>query len=113
MESIQTREMNLDELDTFITLELIPESRIDELFDVITNTDGGWVLKAIQKRFLAHKIDVDKRIMIAILSIGDGTVGVCAKHVDYIATLSSKMNYLKIEWSIFTQKIYPTGIPVL
>lgn len=111
MESRKTRELTKDEMSIFITLE--QNSNVDELFEQLKETDGGWVLKAIEKRFEAHKMNVDKRIMIAILSIGDGVVGKCAKYVDDIANWGNEFYHTKIEWNRFTKEIYPFGIPII
>jgi hypothetical protein len=61
----------------------------------------------------AIKMDVDKRVMIAVLSIGDGIVGKCAKYVDDIASWGDEFYHTKIEWKRFTNEVYPFGIPVL
>lgn len=111
MESRKTRELTENEMYIFIKLEQYPN--IDELFNQLTQIDGGWVLKAIEKRFEAHKMNVDKRVMIAVLSIGDGIVGKCAKYVDDIADWGNEFYHTKIEWNRFTREVYPFGIPVL
>ncbi len=111
MESRKTRELTQDEIEIFIILEQNPN--VDELFAQMKETNGGWVLKAIEKRFEVHKMNVDKRVMIAVLSIGDGVVGKCAKYVDDIASWGDKFHHTNIDWKLFTQKIYPHGIPVL
>ena len=111
MESRKTRELTQDELSIFITLE--QNSNVDELFDKLKETDDGWVLKAIEKRFEAHGMSVDKKVMIAVLSIGDGRVSKCAKYVDDIANWGKEFYHTKIEWKCFTDEIYPFGVPVL
>lgn len=111
METRKTRELTKNEISIFLMLER--NSNIDELFNQLKETDGGWVLKAIEKRFKAHKMDVDKKVMIAILTIGDGVVGKCAKYVDDIADWGDEFYHSKIEWERFTKQIYPFGIPVL
>lgn len=95
-------------MSIFITLE--KNSNVDELFEKLKLTDGGWVLKAIEKRFEAHKMDVDKKVMIAVLSIGDGVVGKCTKYVDDIADWGNEFYHTKVEWKRFTNDIYPWGI---
>lgn len=104
METKQERLITADELEIFICLQL--DIDVDGLFEEIIN-NGGWVLKAIEKRFEAHKIEVDKKVMIAILTMGDCAVGKCAKLVDYVADWCNKFDYKKIDWAIFTHKIYP------
>lgn len=111
MESRKTRELTQDEMSIFITLE--QNSNVDELFNQLKETNGGWVLKAIEKRFEAHKINVDKKIMIAVLSIGDGVVGKCAQYVDDIVCWGNEFYHTRIEWDRFTKEVYPFGIPVL
>lgn len=106
---MELRELTKDEVAIFVTLEL--SSNADELFEQLKTVDSGWVLKAIEKRFTVYKISVDKKIMIAVLSIGDGVVGKCAKYVDDIASWSHKFNRSKIEWYNFVNEIYPTGVP--
>ena len=110
MESRKTREMSEDEISIFITLER--NSNVDELFEQLKLANGGWVLKAIEKRFEAHKMNVDKKVMIMILSIGDGVTGKCAKYVDDIAEWGNEFYHTKIEWDRFTKEIYPLGIPI-
>lgn len=111
MESRITRELTENEFSIFFMLE--QNSTVDELFEQLKSTDGGWVLKAIEKRFEAHEMNVDKKVMIAVLSIGDGVVGKCAKYVDDIAAWGKEFYHTKIEWNRFTREIYPFGIPVL
>lgn len=103
--------MTQDEMSIFLTLER--ESNVDELFEKLKSTDGGWVLKAIEKRFEVHKMDVDKKVMIGVLSIGEGVVGKCAKYVDDIAAWGNEFYHSKIDWKQFSNEIYPFGIPVL
>lgn len=109
MESKKTRLFTQDEMSLFITLGLI--SNVDELFEQLKSTDGGWVLKAIEKRFKAHEMNVDKKVMIAVLSIGDGVVGKCAKYVDDIAVWANEFDHTKIDWNRFTKEVYPFGVP--
>lgn len=111
MESRKTRELTESEVSVFLTLEQLPNG--DELFNELLKEPGGWVLKAIEERFTAHKMNVDKKVMIAILSIGDGIVGKCAKYVDDIADWGKEFYHTKVEWSRFVKEIYPFGIPVL
>lgn len=111
MKSRKTRDLTEEEMKMFIALERQPS--VDELFDALKETDGGWVLKAIEKRFESHKMNVDKKVMIAVLSIGDGVVGKCAKYVDDIASWGNEFHHTKIEWNRFTKEVYPFGIPVL
>jgi hypothetical protein len=111
MESRQIRELTEDELSIFVMLE--QNSNVDELFEQMKETDGGLVLKAIEKRFEAYEMNVDKKVMIAVLSIGDGVVGKCAKYVDDIAAWGNEFHHTKIEWNRFTREIYPFGISLL
>lgn len=110
MEALKIRALTPDELYMFVMLE--QNKNVDELFNKLKETDGGWVLKAIEKRFKAYNIDADKRVMIAVLSIGDGIVGICAKYVDDMVNWCNNLNHTKIDWNRFTQKVYPHGIPV-
>ncbi len=104
--------MNKEEISVFYGLTLINE--IDELYSELEKETGGWVLKAIEKRFsLGYQIDVDKRVQIMILTHGNGVVGICAKHVDYIAEWAKKRQHKKITWDMFRMQIYAHGIPVL
>lgn len=111
MNKTATRELTEDEMHIFMTLEINPE--VDELFNKIKSTDGGWVLKAIEKRFGVYNMNVDKRVMIGILTIGDGVVGKCAKYVDDIAKWSNKSSQSEINWKKFKEEIYPWGIPII
>lgn len=111
MESRKTRELTEDEMAIFIMLE--QNSNVDGLFNQLKETPGGWILKAIETRFIYHKMDVDKRVMIAILSIGDGIIGKCVKYVDDIADWGNEFYHKKVEWNRFKQEIYPFGIPVI
>ena len=111
MESRKLRELTEDEMIIFMMLEL--RSNVDELFEQLSLATGGWVLKVIQKRFEVYKINVDKKTMIAILSIGDGVVGVCVKYVDDISIWANEFNHTRINWKTFTLEVYPFGIPIL
>ncbi|MPM33599.1 hypothetical protein SDC9_80176 [bioreactor metagenome] len=111
MESRKTRGLNQDEASIFVMLEF--NSDVDELYTQMQEEDGGWVLKAIEKRFKVLEINVDKRVMIAVLSIGDGVIGHCVKYVDDIALWSNEHKHSEITWDRFTQEIYPHGIPIL
>ncbi|MCX6217645.1 hypothetical protein [Spirosoma sp.] len=105
-----TREMTRGEVSIFICLE--QAASVDGLFKEIAATAGGWVLKAIEKRFEAHGLTVDKKVMIFILTIGNGVVGQCAQHVDNMAEWAGKQQQTQIDWRTFTHQIYPHGIPV-
>lgn len=109
--TIETRELTEDELSIFLVLEVNPD--VDELYGKLKLADGGWVLKAIEKRFEAHQVSVDKKVMIAVLYIGDGVVGRCAKYVDDIAAWAKEHAHTAIQWPVFTKNIYPHGIPIL
>lgn len=111
MESRKTRTLTQDEASIFVMLEFNPDA--DELFTKLQEEVGGWVLKAIEKRFSVLGINADKRVMIAVLSIGDGVVGICAKYVDDIVSWGNKFHHKEIDWDRFTREIYPHGIPVL
>jgi hypothetical protein len=111
-EKVEKRELTKDELHIFLILE--KEVNIDGFFQYLMNkTGGGWVLKAIEKRFEAHEIAVDKKTMIAVLSIGNGAVGKCAKYIDDIAQWCNERKKNTIDWDIFCKQIYPDGIPIL
>lgn len=111
METRETRELTRDEMAIFLVLE--KNQNIDEMFVAMKNEDGGWVLEAIQRRFSAHDINTEKRVMIAVLYIGDGVIGRCAKYIDHIAEWCHKQKTHKIEWQQFAMKVYPYGIPNL
>jgi hypothetical protein len=103
------RELTEDEMIIFIKLQ--EQENVDELFEQIILA-GGWVLKVIEKRFFAHKIGVDKKVIIFVLAISDGVVGRCVKYVDDIVCCAEKNNYTEIDWVRFTAKIYPYKIPI-
>lgn len=103
-----TREMNEDEFSIFLTLEKLDD--VDGLFTELAKKT--WVLKAIEKRCAAYSMNVDKKVMIAILTIGDGVVGKCAKCVDDIFEWSHMNQHKNITWITFCQTIYPTGVPI-
>lgn len=106
----RTREMTQDEVSLLIMLER-GSNCADDLFKSIVD-EGGWVLRAIEKRFVAHGLSVDKRVMIFVLAIGDGVVGECARYVDDIANWAEKAKQSAIDWHRFTHDVYPMGIPV-
>lgn len=110
MDTRKLREMNMDEKSILLSLELA--SNIDDLFNGLSEQPGGWVLKAIEKRFNELEKEVDKKIMIMILSIGDGIIDKCVKYVDDIVNWSNEFYHSKITWEQFTKEIYPHGIPV-
>lgn len=105
------RELTQDETEIFIRLSKMNDNRTNEFFYVILKS-GGWVLKAIQKRFLIHAIEVDKKVMIMVLSIGDGVVGKCAKYVDDIARICHEKNIKNLDLELFSKTIYPNGVPI-
>jgi hypothetical protein len=110
MSAKNIRELTEDEMMIFLVLEQNPN--VEPLFKEFLKTNGGWVLEAISKRFSVHQINADKRIMIAILSIGNGVIGKCAKYVDDIAQWCSDNKCVDLEWRKFTMQVYPHGIPV-
>jgi hypothetical protein len=110
MESRKTRELTEDEVMIFIKLELMPN--VDELFNKLKSTDGGWVLKAIEKRFEAHNIKVDEKVMISVLAIGDGVIGKCVKYVDDIACWANMQYHTEVDWNRYINEIYTFNIPV-
>ena len=105
------RELTEEELAIFSIL--VVTSNGDLFFNKLTEEPGGWVLKAIEKRFIAHKLEVEKKVMIMILIIGNCVVGKCAKYVDDIANICYVSDYKKINWDMFSKNIYPFGIPEL
>jgi hypothetical protein len=109
---MEIRSLNEDEMHIFLMLEMMSSVDVVGFYESIKESDGGWVLKAIEKRFKAYNIEADQKVMVTVLSIGDGVVGVCAKHVDYISDFCSKNNK-KADWDTFTKQIYAHGIPIL
>lgn len=105
------RDMTKCEVKLFIQIKNASESEVTAMFKALCDEDGGWVLKAIEKRFQAYKIPADKQTMIMVLYIGDGIVGKCAKYVDDIVVKSAKLDLDKIDFDDFTNKIYPMGFP--
>ena len=106
----KTRELTIDETSIFLSLHRANENQANEMFERIIN-DGGWPLKAIEKRFEAHSLDVDKKTMIMILSIADGAVGKCANFVDDISKICEDKSIKKLSFDDFSKKVYPWGIP--
>ena len=104
--------MTIEETEIFINIKDASEKQIAELFQDLCDSDGGWVLKVIEKRFEVFKISADRKTMIMVLSIGDGIVGKCAKYVDDIVVRAAKSNLDNIDFDSFTSKIYPMGFPV-
>lgn len=106
------REMDFIETQFFIALnQKIDENVLENFFaEFQKEVDGGWVLEAIEKRFRAHEIEVDKKIILMIGFFGKGAVGICAKHVDFIAELAKSIGLKTISWHDFIYKIYPHGV---
>lgn len=104
------RELTIDETAIFVNIHGASKNQASELFNEICN-EGGWVLKAIKKRFEAHDLKVDEKTMILILSIGDGVVGRCANYVDDIAVICQEKSITALSFDDFTKKIYPWGVP--
>ena len=109
----EIRQMTEDETVTFVYLFKATESQSEELFIDLASEPGGWVLKAIEKRFLAYKTKCDAKTMIMILSMGDGAVGKCVKYIDDIVERAKLKEIEYIDFESFSKKIYPMGIPVL
>lgn len=106
------RQLTEDESVIFLHLKLIEkDSDSDELFRQISNAPSSWVLKAVEKRFSAHNFKADKKTMIMILAIGDGTVGRCAKYVDDVVERCKSQGLDSVDFETFSTKIYPGGIP--
>ncbi len=111
MNSNKIRELTDDEVYIFIVLET--SQNVDSLFKKLKESNGGWVLAAIEKRFNVQNVEVDKKVMIAVFSIADGVVGKAAKYVDDIVEWGIEKNHSKIDWNRFTHEVYPMGIPIL
>jgi len=107
----KTRELTKDEKEILVMLQLAENKSVDQLYEKLSETNGGWVIQAIEKRFKAYNLDVDKKVIIMISSLGDGIVGQCVKYVDDIF-IWSKKNTKEINWNCFTRRIYPMGIPI-
>ncbi|MFA7448792.1 MAG: hypothetical protein WCY77_10170 [Weeksellaceae bacterium] len=103
------RELTIDETSIFLSLHRANEKQMNEMFEGIIS-EGGWQLQVIEKRFKAHSLEVDKKTMVMILSLADGTVGKCANFVDDIAKICADKNINKISFDDFSKKIYPWGI---
>lgn len=109
----QIREMTKDEVSIFLDIQSAKDYQVENMFNAICNNEaGGWVLKAIEKRFGVLKINADKKVMIMVLSIGDGVVGRCANYVDDVVAWCRKNSYDSVNLQLFANKIYPVGIPV-
>lgn len=105
------RQMTIDEITIFINIIDAKDENIDEIFNGIQKEDGGWVLKAIEKRFKGYKINADKKTMIMTLAMGEGVVGRCAKYVDDMVHWSKENMKDSIDFKTFNEKIYPFGFP--
>ena len=108
MDTTITRELNEDEFFIFCELQLIPDA--SELYDAIVD-QGGWVLRAIEKRFNALGMTADHKVMIMIMTLGDGVIGKCVKYVDDIAGWSIANKQPKITWKDYCLEIYPKEVP--
>ena len=106
------REMTNDELQMFVLLNDSTAEIVIKMFNKLEEHPGGWVLRAIKKRFEAYNIKVDNKTMIMILTIGVGAVGKCVKYVDDIAVFCKDNSKTKIDFKTFTEIIYPHGFPV-
>lgn len=104
-------ELNEDELYMFVSLAKIEKENVEGLFIGLSNEPGGWVLKAIEKRFQVLEIKVDKKVLIMILSHGDGAVGRCANYVDNIHEWCQKNEKKEVSWEDYSMNIYPHGVP--
>jgi len=100
--------INLDEdgSSIYVNLHTYRDEPADDVFALILAEPGGWVLEAIKKRFYAYKLDVDQKVMIMIMSLGDCAIGKCVKYVDHIAMWCKENHQSKIDWDIFTKQIY-------
>ena len=105
------RLMTKDEIAIFVMINEIEKNKVDLLFNDMQKQAGGWVLKAIKKRFNVYGIQVDKKTMIMTLAMGDGVVGRCAKYVDDMVHWCKENMINEIDFDTFTTKIYPTGFP--
>jgi len=103
-----TRQFNDCEMALFFVLN--EHDNVELLFEELKTLPSGWVLMAIEKRFKAHNVQADQKVMIAILTIGDGVVGKCAKYVEHIIKLSK--NKTQIDWEFFASALLPFEIPV-
>lgn len=112
MDTKPLRELTIDEAEMFLKLQKITDKQADDLFKKLIDQDGGWVLKAIEKRFNVLEKNVDKKIMVMILFLGDGIIGKCVKFVDDIISWGNKFNHSTITWDQYTKDIYPVGIPI-
>lgn len=62
--------------DEISMLSVIEDNQnIEEVFNILKSTDGGWVLMAIQKRFEAQNLTPDHKVMVAILYLGECAIG--------------------------------------
>lgn len=111
--NMKYRELNQDETSIlFSLLTTKDKAGIENLFKELSKQGGGWVLAAIEKRFSVHQISCDKKVMIMILTMGDGVVGRCARYVDDIVKWCRLKESTNITLDDFCNKIYPMEIPV-
>jgi hypothetical protein len=97
------------EISLFFMFEKNPE-RVGPLFDDIVQNDG-WALSAIEKRFLAYSLMVDKSVMIYIFVKADGVVGKCAKYVDFLVNQLRTAGLNELTWGYFRDNFYPLELP--
>lgn len=108
---MKLRQMNEIEFETHLALIEMPQKDIELCYDEMKKSLGGWVLEALEKRLEVYKIEFDKRILIMILSFGDGVIGKCVKYLDYTAKFCTEQNISNIDYGFFMDQIYFAGIP--
>ena len=108
----QKRALTREEAEWFLIIKELPKDTTEKLFEKLLEQPGGWVLKAIEKRFNAYELKVSKKVMMMILMHGEGIVGKCAQYVDDIAKWAKEHDKKAIDITTLAHEIYPWVIPV-
>lgn len=109
-ETVKTRQLTDDEHELIIKMDLIVS--YEQLYKELLESSGGWVLKAIEKRFTAYGLVADKKVMILILYFADGAVAKCAQIIDYLKEYSDQNHRIFLSWSFFKYYLRTSGIPI-
>lgn len=106
---MKMREMNDDELSIFITLNTISKEECESLYIAFANK--SWVLRAIHLHSLAMKLQLEKKVLIMLLTLGDGVIGCCLKYLHVIKKWADLQGQTVITFNDFSTKVFPFGFP--
>lgn len=101
--------MNDEEVSIFITLNTLSKEQIESLYNALYIE--SWCIRAIHLHSMAMNLQLEKAVLIMLLTIGDGVIGRCLKYLHVIKKWADLEGKKESTFNDFSTKIFPFGFP--